>query len=156
MEAKHVLFFSQRSSVLNVVRHHSHFFWVLRGIKGSIYSFCHRASTRHEVNKQFLVGDDAWMDPVHGWGQATKGLLYHCAICWRPKATIQVGGRVPRWARTDGQSMRTRCSIPGKVSWLHASHSIPCQLTHRAALAADSQGLFRCISVWGTDVMVTK
>lgn len=156
MEAKHVLFFSQRSSVLNVLRQHSHFFWVLRGIKGTIYSFCHGASTRHEINKQFLVGDDAWMDPVHGWGQPAKGLLYHCPVCWKPKATIQVGGRIPRWARADRQSVRTRRSIPGKVLWLHASNSIPCQLTRRVALAPDSQGLFRCISVWGKDVMVTK
>lgn len=156
MKAKHILFFSQRSSVLNVLRQHSHFFWVLRGIKGSIYSFCHGTSTRHEINKQFLVCDDAWMNPVHGWGQATKGLLYHCPVWWKPKATIQVGGRVPQGARAEGQSMRTRCSIPGKVSWLHASNSIPCQLIHRAALAANSQGLFRCISVRGKDVKATK
>lgn len=133
---------SQRSSVSSVLRQHSHFFWVLRGIKGSIYSICHGASKRHEKNKQSLVGDDTWMDPATpcGWGQATKGLLYHCPVLLKAKSHCP-GGRL-RWIqlRAPRQSVRIRCSTSGRRSWLLPSDSVPCQLLHIVALAVGSWG----------------
>lgn len=94
--------------------------------------------------------------PVDGVRQP-KGFFTTALFCWKPNATDQVGGHGPRWARAPRQSARTRYSVPGRGSWLRTSGSVPCQLIRRVALAAGSRGgLFRCISLRGKDVTVTK
>lgn len=78
-------FFSPRSSVSNALRQHSHFFWIMRRLKGSIYSFCHGDSKRHEKNKQRLwwVMMPWQSQPMDGVNQPA-GFFTTVLLCWKP------------------------------------------------------------------------
>lgn len=112
---------------------------------------------RKEINSLWWAMMAGWIQqlPVDGVKQP-KGFFTTALFCWKPKATVQVGGHGPRWARAARQSARTRWSVPGRGSWLHVPDSIPASTSAGQPWQWAHGRLFRCISVRGKDVTVTN
>lgn len=99
------------------------------------------------------------MDPATacGWGQATKGLLYHCPVLLDAKRHRPSGRPWPEVSKGTQAEREDKVQCPWEGVLAAHLRQRPLPAHPQSGLGSGlTGGLFRCISLRGKDVTVTK